>query len=231
MRKLAIGDILQETIAALRPDFWTFFALAAPFTLLVDMLLGLYGPPQPRAVADLTPRVAVLLILVPGVIGAIGQLAVAHLVARPGGTPRLGLAAAFAALPPYIGALFLMAIPTGIGFVALFVPGLYLTARLFPALPIAAVEATGAIETIRRSWRLTADRGWTITLFLILAILSLLGASALGAGIGGALGSLLTLTGLKAIAPFAAALINAVLATVFAIASAAAAAVIYRKLI
>lgn len=228
---LKVGDLIQETLAAIRPDFWTFFAVAAPFTLLIDMVLSLYGPPQPRTIADLTPRIAVILVLIPGVIGAIAQLAIAHMVAQPGATPRAALGAALPALPVYIAALFLTAIPTGIGFLALVVPGVYLAARLFPVLPIAAVEAPSSIAAIRRSWDLTAGHGWPIAAFIALAILFLLGASALGAGIGSALALLLTAAGLKVVGGFLAALVNAILATLFSIAGATAAAVIYRKLL
>lgn len=227
---LKVGDIVQETLALVRRDFWTFLAIAAPFTLLVDMVLSLYGPPQPRAVAELTPRVAVILILIPGVIGAVGQLAIAHLVARPGETPRAALSAAIAALPPYVFALLLTAIPTGIGFL-LILPGAWIAARLFPMLAIAVIENTGAIDTARRSWALTADHGLPLLGFLILGILFLLGGTAIGAGVGSALAALLALVGLKVVGGFLAALVNAILATVFSVGGAVAAAVIYRRLL
>lgn len=227
---LAASAVWQSTLASLRPNFWTLFAVAAPFTLLVRMVLALYGPELPSTMADLTPRSALFLIVVPALVGAIAQLAVAHMVGRPGEPPRAALAAAFAVLPAYLAALLLTALPTGLGFLLLIVPGLYLSARLFPVLPIAAIERLGPAELLRRSWAMTDGAGWSIAWFLVLGTLALLGLSFLGSGIGAALGSVLTLAGLKSVGSFAAALVTSVLGTVFAIASAVAATVIYDKL-
>ena len=102
--RLTAGAIWQETLAALRPDFWTMFAVAAPFTLLVSMVVALFGPPPPQKLDDLTPQVLLILGLLPNVIGAIGQLAVAHMVLRPGQTAGAALAAGFVALPAWLGA-------------------------------------------------------------------------------------------------------------------------------
>ncbi|MFZ4690081.1 MAG: glycerophosphoryl diester phosphodiesterase membrane domain-containing protein [Polymorphobacter sp.] len=223
------AQIWSATLAALRPDFWTLFAVAAPFTLLVDMVMALYGPAQPTTMAELTPRVVLILVLIPALIGAIGQLTVAHLVAMPGEPPRRALGAALAAWPAYVAVLLLSAFPTGLGFLLLIVPGLYIAARLFLVVPVAVLERPGALVVLRRSWELTDGKGWAIAWFLVLAVLFLLGASFLSAGVGAALASVLTLAGLKPVGVFVAALITAVLATVFAIASAAAATVVYLK--
>jgi hypothetical protein len=77
---------------------------------------------------------------------------------------------------------------------------------------------------------LTAGHGGTLMLFLVLAILFILGASLLTGGVGAALGSLLTLLGLKAVGGFVAALVTAAISTLFSVASATAAAVVYLRL-
>jgi hypothetical protein len=217
-------------VAALRPAFWTMFAIAAPFTLLVDMVLALYGPAQPQTMAELTPRAVLILLVIPALIAAIAQLAVAHLVVRPGEAPRTALSAAFAALPVYVGVLLATALPTGIGYLLLIVPGLYLSARLFLMVPAAVVERGGVMATIRRSWDLTADSAWAIALLLVLGILFIFGASVLATGLGAAIASVLTVMGLKSVGVFIAALFPALLATVVAIASATASAVTFRRL-
>ena len=227
---LTTGEIWRATVAVLRPDFWTLFAVAAPFTLLVDMALGLFGPDQPKTVAEFTPRIVLLLVVLPGFVGAIAQLAVAHMIARPDRSPRTALAIGIAALPSYIGAIFLAAFPTGIGFVLLVVPGLYLTARLFLLVPIAVLERLGPVALVQRSWVMTKDAGWAISLFLVLAIVFLLAASLVAQGVGSALASVLTLLGLKAVGVFVAALAMAMLGAAFSIASAAASTIIYLKL-
>jgi len=228
--RLKVGEIWQSTLSALRPDFWTLFAVAAPFTLLVDMLLAQFGPAQPRSVAELTPRVVAILVLLPALIGAIAQLSVARMIARPDETPRQALGAALAALPAFIGVLLLTAVPTGVGLLLLVVPGLYVASRLFLVVPIAALERAGPVATIQRSWQITAGNGWGIAGFLVLTILFVFGASFLAAGVGGALASVLTIIGLKAVGVFVANLVTAGLGAAFAIASSAAATIIYLKL-
>jgi hypothetical protein len=227
---LKTGEIWQATLTVLKPQFWTLFAIAAPFTLLVDMTVSLFGPEQPRTMAEFTPRVAVLLVLIPGLIGAIAQLAVAHIVARPESPPRVALAAAFMALPAYLGAVLLSAVPTGLAFLLLILPGLYVAARLFLIVPVAVLERSNPLAIIRRSWAMTGPEAWIILLFLLLAVLFLLGSSVLASGIGAALASVLTVLGLKSVGAFVAALVTATVTTIFSIASAAAATVIYLKL-
>jgi hypothetical protein len=228
---LSAAAIWTAMMDVLRVDFWTLFAIAAPFTLLVDVAMAMFGPAPPKSQAELTVRLVLLLVVVPGLIGAVAQLAVAHMVARAGAGARAALAAAFGAWPMLVGALLLSVVPTGIGFLLLIVPGLYLTARLYLMVPIAVIERLGPLALLQRSWALTTDHGWTILWFLVLAILFLFGAALLVGGVAAAVQSVLTLIGLKAVAGFAGSLINATLASVFSIAGAVASAVIYQKLV
>ena len=228
--RLTAGAIWQETLAALRPDFWTLFAVVAPFTLLVGMVLSLFGPPPPQKLEDLTPQTVLILGLLPNIIGAIGQLAVVRLVLRPGETAGKALGAAFAGLPAWAGAALLTAVPVGIGLILLVVPGVYLMARLFLIAPVIMVERAGPMAAIARSWRMTETCAWQVLLLFVLGLLAIIGLSLLAAGLGGAIGSVLVLAGSKGAADFAVALVPAVLSTVVAMASAAAAAVLYRRL-
>ncbi|MBC7519498.1 MAG: hypothetical protein H7268_00150 [Sandarakinorhabdus sp.] len=228
--ELTAAGIWTAMLAELRANLWTLFAIAAPFTLLVDMVLAQFGPPQPKTMAEVTPQVALMLILVPALFGALAQLAVAHMTARPECSPRTALAAALAAWPMLVAAMLLSALPTGLGFLLLIVPGLYIAARLYLVAPIAVVERLTPVAILRRSWAMTADSAWTILWFFVLTILFLLGASLLAGGVAAALASVLTLAGLKSVGVFVAALVSALLATLFSIASAVASTVIYLKL-
>jgi hypothetical protein len=228
--RLNASAIWQDMLTALRPGLWTMFAVAAPFTLLVDMVLSVFGPEPPRTMREMTGSTALLLFAIPALIGAIAQLAVVHLVARPDAPPRQALAAAFAAAPVYIVALLITAIPTGFGFLLLVVPGLYIVARLFTVLPVAILEPGPPMAIIRRSWNLTAPHGWRILWFLVLALLFLFGATMLVTGVSAALASVLTLMGAKGVGVFVAALLPAVLSTVLSIASATASTVVYLRL-
>lgn len=230
MPKLTVGDIWQGIIAALRPDFGVFFVLVAPFTLLVSMALDLFGPALPKTVAELTPQVVVTLLLIPSIIGAAAQLALTWLIATPGGTPGRALAVGIKAVPAYLVAVLIITPVTTLGLLLLVVPGLYLFARLFLVGPAVVIEGLGPITALRRSWAMTADIGWTLTLFFVLAVLFVLGASILASGVGAALGLLFTALGMKSVGGFTAALLGAGVSTVFTMASAAAGTVVFQRL-
>jgi membrane-anchored glycerophosphoryl diester phosphodiesterase (GDPDase) len=180
--------------------------------------------------AEFTPRVAVILLLIPSVIGAFGQLALTWLIASPGGTPARALAVALRTLPAYLLAVVLITPATTLGLILLVVPGLYLFARFFLIGPVMVIEGAGVMAALRRSWAMTAPAGGTILLFLVLALLFIFGAGVLAGGVGAALGLLFTALGLKTIGGFASALVAAIVSTLFTMASAAAGVVIYRQL-
>jgi hypothetical protein len=226
---LTVSAIWNGAVAELRRDFAVLFALAAPFTLLVSMAVQMFGPPPPTTIEEFTPKVAVVLLLVPSVIGAIGQLALAWLIATPGGTPRRALVVALRTLPGYLLAVLLITPATSLGLLLLVIPGLYLFARMFLVGPIMVVESLRPVAALRRSWTLTGPVGWTILLFLVLALLFVFGASVLASGVGAALGLLFTALGLKSVGGFVAALVAATISTVFTIGSAAAGVVIYKR--
>jgi hypothetical protein len=240
---LSAGSIWQAMLAVLRRDFWTLFAIAAPFTLLVDMVLAQFGPPQPKTMAEFTPRILLILVLIPALIGVIAQLAVARLTAAPQEPPRAALAVALRRAPFFLIAALIVAWPLGLAggiigavpalqwaVVLLVVPGLYVLARLYPMAVTAVVEPLGPVALLRRTWALTAGRGGAIAWLMLLSLLLLIGASLITTGVGGALGSVLTLIGLKPVGVFVANLANALLACVFSIGSAVAAAQIYQRL-
>jgi len=226
---LTVSAIWNGAVTELRRDFAVLFTLAAPFTLLVSMAVQMFGPPPPTTIEEFTPRVAVVLLLVPSVIGAIGQLALAWLIANPGGTPRRALVVAMRTLPVYLLAVLLITPATSLGLLLLVLPGLYLFARMFLVGPIMVVESLQPVAALRRSWMLTGPVGWTILLFLVLALLFVFGASVLASGVGAALGLLFTALGLKSVSGFVAALVAATISTVFTIGSAAAGVVIYKR--
>jgi hypothetical protein len=241
--KLAVGEIWQATIAALNAQMGAIIAIAAPFSLLVDMVLGLYGPAQPTNVAGFTPRTMLILVIIPGLIGAIAQLAVAHMIALPAAPPRQALGAALATWPRYIGAMLAMALPAGLifgsllallpgptGVVVLVVPVLYLTVRLFPLIPIIVLERASPVAALRRAWGLTRGHVGSLAMFLALVLLFLFGASFLAQGVGAAIGSVFTLMGVKAVGGFGAALVTAVVAMLVSIGTSAASTIIYLRL-
>lgn len=228
--KFSPTAIWQAIVAALRPDFATLLALIAPFTLLVSITIELFGPKFPASMDEFTPRVAVVLLLIPSIIGAIGQLALTWLLATPGGTPRQALVTAIKVLPVYLLAVLIITPATSFGLVLLVIPGLYLFARLFLVAPLVVVEGLGALPALRRSWALTEPHGWSLLWFLVLAVLFVIGASVVASGIGAAIGVVMAAIGLKSVGAFAAALVAAIISTLFTMANAAAATVVYLQL-
>ncbi len=229
-RDMTASALWQGVVGVLRADFSLLFAVIAPFTLLVAMVVALFGPEQPTTFAEFTPRVAVLLFLVPSVIGALGQLALTALLAIPAMTPRQAIGRAATALLPYLVAVLIITPLTTVGLLLLFVPGLYLFGRMILVGPVIIVEHLRPVAALRRSWALTAPHGGAILWFIVLALLFVVGASVLASGIGAALAVVLTAVGLKGVAGFVAALVGAVISTLFTMANAAAAVVIYRRL-
>ena len=75
-----------------------------------------------------------------------------------------------------------LAVVIPLGFALLFIPGLFLTVSLQFALFAVAVEDTGPIDALRRSWELASGNRWRLLALVVL--FGILG------GIGGAVGSL-----------------------------------------
>jgi hypothetical protein len=228
---LPIGEVWQEIAATMRDRIGLFLAVAAPLTLLVEMALRTFGPAPPATVAEVSARSLFWLIVLPGIIASLAQLVVAHLVLRPQATPRLALSAALAVWPGYLAALMFSALPTGLGFLLLVLPGLYITARLFLLVPLACLaEPADPIGLLRQSWTMTRPVGWPLFGFFTLILLGVLGLGIVASGVGGAIGAVLTLIGFKAAGHFAAGLVPAFASTLVTIAMAIAACVIYRRL-
>lgn len=208
-----------------------FFAIAAPFTLFVDIALRTFGPKPPTSADGITPTSLFWLVLLPTVIASIAQLAIVHLLLRPAVPPRAALAAAFAAWPGYLAALMLSAVPTGLAVLVFVIPGLYVASRLFLVLPLAVLSpGASPIAIVKRSWALTGPAAWPIFGFFLLAIVAVFGASLVAGGVGSAIGSAFALFGLAAVGKFAAGLVPAVAATFVTIGNAALASYLYRRL-
>lgn len=227
---LRSASLWNAATGLLGAQFSTLFAVAAPFTLLVSVLVALYGPAPPTDFKDYTPATIIWLLLLPGLVSAIAQLAVCRLVVRPDQPPRLALGAALAIFPAYVVALLLSSLVSGLGFLALVLPGLYLTARLLPLAAVAAVEGGSPGAMLRRCWAITTGQVWPLAWLMLLALLFVFGTAALAGIAVVAIKGTLKLIGFGAVVPFAEALINGGVGTVLAIAFATATAIIYQRL-
>jgi hypothetical protein len=231
VHQLSLNRLWEATLAGVRADFWTLFAIAAPFVLLVQVALALLGPEPPKDLAGFTPKVLVLLFILPSFIGTIGQLAVIDLIARPQRLPRQALGAALAMAPAYLLASLLGSMFAGFGLVLLIIPGLYILARLYVTAPVAMLEGLGPLPMLQRSWALTEGHGGTIFLFMLTTTLGYLGLSFLAAAIGSAIGSVLTLLNLAGIAHFTAALVPSLVGNAIAVVAGSAAVAVYQAIV
>lgn len=231
MPALTLNQLWQATLDGIRRDFWTLFAVAAPFVLLVQVGLALFGPEPPKAVAGFTPQVMVWLFILPSFIGTIGQLAVIDLVARPGHLPRQALVAALAMAPAYLLGTLLGSFAAGLGLLALVIPGLYILARLYVVAPVAMLEGLGPLPMLKRSWALTEGHGGTILLFMVTTTCGYLMVSLAAAAVGGAIGSVLALLKLAGVANFVAALVPAMVGNGVAVLAGSAAVAVYRAIV
>jgi len=218
--------------SVLTADLSRMFFVAAPFILLVGVAVDLYGPPLPPAnLTQITPQQLLWRLALPNLLAALAQLAISHMVLFPGDPPRRALAAAAAMFPIYIAAQLLSALPVGLGFVALVVPGLYLFARLiFVSGAVAMVERGTPISILRRSWAVTEGQGLPLCLLLVVGLFSVIGIAILAEGAGAALDVVARLVGLEGAARFVHALLVAIGSCFVAVGTAVAGAVAYRLL-
>jgi hypothetical protein len=216
----------------LTADLSRMFFVAAPFTLLVVVAVELYGPPAPTNLAIITPSQLLWRLALPSLLAALAQLAISHMVLFPGDVPRRALAAAAAMFPIYVAAQLLASLPVGLGFLALVVPGFYLSARLIFVSPaVAMAEGGSPIAILKRSWAATEGQALPLCLFLALGLLGIIGLSILAEGAGSALDVVARLVGLEGVGRFVHALLNGIGSCIVAVSTAVAGAVAYRLLL
>lgn len=234
MTEFRIEAAWRATVAATRAGMPLFLPVAAAFVLLPELLVGLYGPPQPKTMAGMTPSVVLIQLVVPTIIGAVAQMTIAKLVieAAAGTSQPVGnvLRLALLALPMLVGGLLLSAVPVGAGLLLLIVPGLYMLARLTLVLPLVIEERLSPIAALTRSWALTDGHGLRVLGFLAgWALLFALGTIIAG-GLGAALASVLTVVGAKALGSFVSLLIAGAAQSVFTVYSGVGSGVLYLQL-
>jgi hypothetical protein len=197
------GEVLSEGMALLArvwrrllaPAFWSFTVLGG-LTIVTLMTTGANDVVQlimtdPLALEAFSDEelwdIAVQLgqtALVAGVLQllAVGFLSlVAHtlVAAEMGGSPiRTGTAVSVALrrFPTLVLAGILAGILVILGLVALVVPGLWLAGAFTMTWPAIALEGTGPIESLRRSFRLVRGRWWPTVGFVLLV--GLMGSAA-----------------------------------------------------
>jgi hypothetical protein len=231
VNRLSVSALWDGMTGALLSDLSRMFFIAAPFTLLLGVALDLFGPPPPVALSEITPGQWFWRLAVPALSASFAQLVVTGLVLRPDADPRLAFAAALPLWPVYLAAQILSALPVGVGLLLLFVPGLYLYARLgFLGSAIIMAEGGRPLAILRRSWDLSEGAQLPLFLFLIVALFAMVGIFMMTGGVGAALDVLARFLGLETVGRFLSSVAAGVASAVIAIAGAAASVVAYRRL-
>lgn len=189
LRETAATGIVAGAFELLTQRWRTYLGGAAtvlvPVSLLEAYLLRDLPPPQP----DDTPEQIAQYASISGVFGLALIFVILPLLSagfsRAMAASRIGEEVAVDEtyrlggrwFVPVLGALLLAACAVMLGMLALIVPGIYLSVRLYVAVPAVVVEGAGSVEALRRSWALTAERFWHVLGVVLLTALLVLGLS------------------------------------------------------
>lgn len=153
------------------------------------------------------------------VIGAFVAGLLAHYWLLAGLTRRTD-APAFDRFWPYIGMYILSSLAIGFGFILIIIPGIILSVRWMPLLPMVIDRDSGATDAFGDAWAMTDGYGWSIFgAALIMGVLLMIGGAAVG-GAGYFFGQF----------SFLAAGLNAIMEAIFALAFVALAVTVYDQL-
>lgn len=184
MQRFDMGDAWVQTVAMLKGNREILAIIAGLFFFVPSLLWSLMAgdPPQPEQGADIT-RVAQQLsdylrpaapwIFLASLASIVGSLAIWRLMLARGGTSVGGaLSVAFLLFFSYFIASMLVGAITFVGFLALIIPGLYLSARFsLTGTHMAATETKNPIDAMSVSWAMTKSYGWWILLYIIIVAL------------------------------------------------------------
>lgn len=206
MTAFSLGTVWEETIAFLRRESGLLIPVAlavyGPAQLLFDM--GMQAAMAMRGAGEAAPSWQALLVLPGGLLMLLGNLAVSLLVLAPGISVGEALAAGLRRLPTALAAMLLLGVAIlavmlaivvaatlgAITFkadprspviasqllVLIMIPIGLLWLRLLLLPTVIAVEPLGAIDAIRRAWRIGRNNAlrlfgvWLLLLFLSIVL-------------------------------------------------------------
>lgn len=182
-KKLDYRSVGADVRGLFRGHSEAIIAIAGFFIFVVNWILANVLPEiTVGAAGDFTATIAVLRnffeanwqVLLPNMLTTMyGGLAIYVLLVGPN-VAKVGdtLTGALTLFIPYLLASVLVGWATFAGFLALVLPGLYLTGRLavLPAV-IAGEPGLGIAGSIRRSWEISRDCGWVIVILMVFTAL------------------------------------------------------------
>jgi hypothetical protein len=190
-----LGDLISTAFAIFGRHFTVFFTLTlmvvAPVVLLVDGVWGRQLAEGADATVEAGPGITSVLLaglVIPSLVTAL-HVRIVEGLAR-GEQPTIG--SAFAAvrdrLPAVFGAVLLYTLAVGLGFVALVIPGIWLSVRLYFGAQFAVVDGLGPADALRASFEQTRGRWWRLFGYLFVIGLIVGVAASVLTAIAGAAG-------------------------------------------
>lgn len=212
MAALSISRAWDETRETLARNGALMATVAAALVLLPQVVVGVVtGQAADAANPGLTGGI---LMVVAGIVGIVGQLAIARLALGSQVSVGEAISHGLSRTPAFIGALLLIMIGVLAFFIVaagilmvvgvidgtvseprprdvviillvMFIPMLLVAVRLLPTVPVATAERVGPVGILKRSWSLTSGHFGRLVGFIVMFIVAaLVVAIALGA-VGG----------------------------------------------
>ncbi len=160
LRAMGVGAILDRALRLYIRNFGILLAISlvfsvpmAAFYLLIDSAAG---PDRlEQTMITIFGGMAYSLVAIAFLQGALMQAVSDIYLGIPASMGRSLRLAGSRALPLLVGT-FLYTAMTAIGFMACFLPGIFLTGALFAVVPIVVLERRGPIDAIARAWDLSS---------------------------------------------------------------------------
>ena len=171
-----VGGLFRDSLRVFAPHAWLFILLSAAVVIPVEIIVEGIGlemltssyDESPPLVESIAPTVVGFLVVTP-IITAICIYAL-HSIAE-GERPSAGqvFVAGFEAFTPLFGAVVLAAIGIALGFVALFLPGVYLAIRWYFVPQTVVIEGARGPAALTRSSQIVQGFWWRTLGLVVLA--------------------------------------------------------------
>jgi hypothetical protein len=204
LRPLSTGEILDRTFTLYRRNFLLFLGISAiPHIIVLALNLMQSYLLSPATTRSLHASVGVsgqaptfpsgsiiagfgmgfLILAVTWFVYLLTQGATVTAVSEIYLGHSITIGQAFRRIRGEMGSLFgvslLNGLATGVGFLLLIIPGIYLMCRLMLCIPAAVIENLGPRDSLERSFSLTKDNAGRAFLILLLYFVLVFGAAAL----------------------------------------------------
>lgn len=202
MAQWSVGAVWQEMRDVVRAKAWVFAPIAAAFVLLPYLLAARFFPDSRTSVFEAPSTATAIASIVVSIIGIVAEVAILSIVLNPREDERSVrevLGEALRLTPPMFLVKLVISLATAGGLLLFVVPGLYLLARLAPAVPAMVAERLGVMDSLRRGWALGEGHVLRILGFILLVVLATVGAVLLLSVVATAAGLVLRIVGLEGV--------------------------------